>query len=50
MLQNMRVSAVLAVSLLGGCAIFDPPPQEDPMANQVAELERRIEALERSVS
>jgi tol-pal system protein YbgF len=32
-----------------GCTIFQPPPEEDPVQIRVAELERRLETIERIV-
>ena len=34
---------------MGGCALFEPPPSEDPVLIQLAELERRLESIERIV-
>lgn len=42
------IIAAAAVSMQGGCAVFEPPPQgPDPTQQKLAELERRLAALER---
>jgi tol-pal system protein YbgF len=33
----------------GGCALFEPPPSEDPVLIKLNELERRLESMERIV-
>jgi len=49
--MNVRTvfAAVAVLSLAGGCAVFEPPPPAGPDPTQVklAELERRLAALER---
>jgi tol-pal system protein YbgF len=40
---------VACVASLGGCALFEPPPSEDPVQIQLTELERRLESIERIV-
>jgi tol-pal system protein YbgF len=40
--------ALIAASL-GGCALFESPPAEDPMLARINELERRLESIERIV-
>jgi len=40
--------ALIAASL-GGCALFESPPAEDPMLVRIDELERRLESIERIV-
>ena len=50
MLHSMRFSVALTVSLLGGCALFEPPPETDPVADKLVELERRLESIERVVN
>jgi len=39
----------ILVAGLGGCALFEPPPTEDPMLARVNELEHRLESIERIV-
>ncbi len=50
--MSKRRAATIAISaaatLLAGCAAL-MPPSEDPVQNQLAELERRLEAIERVV-
>ncbi|NIL93219.1 MAG: tol-pal system protein YbgF [Woeseiaceae bacterium] len=48
----MRVPSLVAFAItsFSGCALFEPPPQEDPVAIQLAELERRLESVERVVN
>lgn len=36
--------------LISGCALFEPPPKEDPVATKLAELDRRLAAVERVVN
>jgi tol-pal system protein YbgF len=40
---------VACVVSLGGCALFEPPPAEDPVLVRLNELERRLESIERIV-
>ena len=35
--------------LLSGCALFEPAPQEDPVQIRLAELDRRLQNIERIV-
>ncbi len=42
------IFAAAALSLAGGCAVFEPPPPgPDPTQQKLAEIERRLAALER---
>ena len=46
--QRNPVAILLLGMLLGGCAVFEPPPQgPDPTQQKLAEIERRLAALER---
>ena len=46
--QRNPVAILLLTMLLGGCAVFEPPPQgPDPAQQKLAEIERRLAALER---
>lgn len=48
-MQNMNAVATLMLAMLvGGCAVFEPPPQgPNPTEQKLAELERRLSAIER---
>jgi tol-pal system protein YbgF len=42
---------LLAASLVGGCAMLEPPaPQPDPVAEKLDDIERRLSALERMLA
>lgn len=42
------LAGLLAALLLSGCTMMQPPPpQPDPMAEKLADIERRLEAIER---
>jgi len=44
-------SLVLATGLVSGCAFMEPPaPQPDPVAQKLAEIERRLTAVERMLA
>ncbi len=45
--QSLPLMVIAAA--MGGCALFEPPPSEDPVLIQLAELERRLESIERIV-
>jgi tol-pal system protein YbgF len=40
---------LLVAVTAGGCALFEPPPSEDPVLIRLNELERRLESMERIV-
>jgi tol-pal system protein YbgF len=44
------VYALVPVALLGGCSLFQPAPQEDPVAIKLEQLDRRLESVERVVN
>ena len=44
---RLLAPAILASIVCAGCATAPPQPQEDPVQNQLADLERRLAALER---
>jgi tol-pal system protein YbgF len=46
---RLKTTLLLAPLVVGGCALFEPSPAEDPVAIQLAELERRLESIERIV-
>lgn len=52
MFSRMRapLTGVVAVTLLGGCALFETPPQEDPVETKLTDIERRLESVERVVN
>ena len=52
MFNRLRAPAVASIAALfvSGCALFEPPPQEDPMEARLVELERRLESLERVIN
>jgi tol-pal system protein YbgF len=45
----MRIATLLVAGtgFLGGCALFETPPSEDPVLEKLTELERRLESIER---
>ena len=46
--QRNLLATLLLAMLLGGCAVFEAPPQGlDPTQQKLAEIERRLAALER---
>lgn len=48
MQTTKAVATLVAALLVGGCAVFEPPPQgPDPTEQKLAELERRLSAIER---
>ncbi len=48
----MKIAILLVGStgLLGGCAMFETPPSEDPVLAKLTDLERRLESVERVVN
>ena len=40
---------LMSVVAMGGCALFEPPPTEDPLMTRLNALERRLESIERIV-
>lgn len=48
----MKIAILLVGStgLLGGCAMFETPPSEDPVLAKLTDLERRLESIERVVN
>lgn len=51
---NARKSAtrfllVLPATLVAGCSLLAPPPEEDPVLIKLGELERRMQAIERLI-
>ena len=49
-LMRAPVAGLLSLMFLAGCSLLDPAPREDPVALQMAELERRLESVERVVN
>lgn len=51
MSMNIRVAILLLIVALplGGCALFEPQPGEDPVQAQLEDFDRRIQAIERVV-
>jgi tol-pal system protein YbgF len=51
LLKIVKNSLLVAacVAGLGGCALFEPPPAEDPVLVRLNELEQRLESIERIV-
>lgn len=43
------IAAGAVAVLASGCALFEAPPQEDPVEVKLAELDRRLQAMERVV-
>jgi tol-pal system protein YbgF len=41
---------MLSAAALGGCALLQPPPDEDPVMIRMDQLERRLETIERVVN
>ena len=52
MARRMKIAILLVAGtgMLGGCALFETPPSEDPVLVQLTELERRLESIERVVN
>jgi len=46
---RLKIALLLASLNVSGCALFEPPPSEDPVLTQLNELERRLESIERIV-
>ena len=47
-LKNPLLLVITSASLVG-CALFEPPPSEDPVLVKLNELEQRLESIERIV-
>jgi tol-pal system protein YbgF len=43
------ITTAAAALLLSGCALFEPQPQEDPVQARLAEMDRRLQAIERII-
>lgn len=52
MARRMKIAILLVAGtgLMGGCALFETPPAEDPVLVKLTELERRLESIERVVN
>lgn len=49
-LTRARTCVLIPLTLLGGCSLFQPAPQEDPVAIKLDQLDRRLESVERVVN
>jgi tol-pal system protein YbgF len=47
--MKASITAAVLATLVGGCALFEAPPQEDPVQVRLAELDRRLQTIERIV-
>jgi len=48
--MKIAILLVAGTGLLGGCALFETPPSEDPVLVKLTDLERRLESIERIVN
>ena len=48
--MKIAILLVATTGLLGGCALFETPPSEDPVLVKLTDLERRLESIERIVN
>ena len=42
-----KLLLVACAASLGGCALFEPPPSEDPVLIKLTEIDERLQKVER---